>query len=120
MKYKQLLLMLLVLIGMGHAVEVRADDFTYNKSHFKCMIVGLDRVRFTLPTGNTYRTNDGVENGYVYVSVNGGPEECVFEWKCDNYSQVDNGCKIKAYKDGRYALIEKVQGGSMTAGCRIN
>ena len=114
MKYKQLLLMLLVLIGMGHAVEVRADDFTYNKSHFKCMIVGLDRVRFTLPTGNTYRTNDGVENGYVYVSVNGGPEECVFEWKCDNYSQVDDGCKIKAYKDGRYALIEKVQGGSKT------
>ncbi len=114
MHYKQLLLTLLVLLGLGQTLEVRADDFTYNAGNYTCMMVGVDKVRFTLPTGNLYRTNDGVEEGYVYVSVDGGAEEVLLSWHCDNYSQVDDGCKIKAYKDGTFTLVGKVQGGNKT------
>ncbi len=114
MHYKQLLLTLLVLLGLGQTLEVRADDFTYNANNYTCMQVGVDKVRFTLPTGNLYRTNDGVEEGYVYVSVDGGAEEVLLSWHCDNYSQVDDGCKIKAYKAGTFVLVGKVKGGSKT------
>lgn len=114
MHYKQLLLTLLVLLGLGQTLEVRADDFTYNAANYTCMVMGLDKVQFTLPTGNTYRTNDGVQEGYVYVSVDGGAEEVLFSWHCDKYKQVDDGCKIKAYKDGTFTLIGKVQGGKKT------
>ena len=115
MHYKQLLLTLLVLLGLGQTLEVRADDFTYNANNYTCMQVGVDKVRFTLPTGNTWRTNDGVQEGYVYVSVDGDPEEVLFSWHCVDYSNVDTkGCKIQAYKAGTFVLVGKVKGGSKT------
>ncbi len=112
--FKQLLLTLLVLLGLGQTLEVRADDFTYNAGNYTCMIVGVDKVRFTLPTGNTKGVNDGVQEGYVYVAADGGPEEVLLSWHCDKYSQVDDGCKIKAFKDGTFTLVGKVQGGNKT------
>ncbi len=114
MHYKQLLLTMLVLLGLGQTLEVRADDFTYNAGNYTCMMVGVDKVRFTLPTGNTKGTNDGVQEGFVYVTVDGGAEEVLFSWNCDNYSQVDDGCKIKAYKDGTFTLVGKVKDGYKT------
>ena len=114
MNYKQLLLTLLVLLGLGQPLEVRADDFTYNASHYTAMILGVDKVQFTLPTGNLYRTNDGVKEGHVYIYVDGGGEEALFDWSCKNHNQVDDGCKIKAYKDGTFALVGKIQGGKKT------
>ena len=113
MKHNHLLLTaLLTLLGLvGIALNLHADDFTYNANNYTCMQVGIDRVRFTLPTGNTWRTNDGVEMGNVYVSVNGGNNEAVFDWWCKKYSQVDEGCKIKAYKGGRFFLVGKVKDG---------
>ena len=114
MNYKQLLVTLLVLLGFGLPMEVRADDFTYNAGHYSCMQVALDKVRFTLPTGNLYRTNDGVQEGYVYVSVDGGADQTLLAWKCDKYSQVDEGCKIQAFQDGKFTLTGKVKDGDYT------
>ncbi|MBQ9164858.1 MAG: hypothetical protein IJ163_08790 [Bacteroidaceae bacterium] len=112
MKYsKQLILSLLLVLGFGTALETHADDFTYNANNYTAMVMGIDKVRFTLPTGNTYRTNDGVQEGYVQIEVDGGSREVLFEWKCDNYSQVDDGCKIKAYKEGTFTLTGKVKDG---------
>ena len=70
MKYgKQLILSLLLVLGFGTALETHADDFTYNADNYTAMVMGIDKVRFTLPTGNTYRTNDGVQEGYVQIEV---------------------------------------------------
>ena len=44
MHYKQLLLTLLVLLGLGQTLEVRADDFTYNANNYTCMMVGVDKA----------------------------------------------------------------------------
>ena len=113
--YKQLLLTLFVLLGFGQTLEVRADSFTYNANNYTCMMIGVDKVRFTLPTGNTYGTNDGVQEGYVYVSVAGGSEEVLFSWHCVDYSNVDSkGCKITAFQDGSFTLTGKVKNGDQT------
>ena len=113
--YKQFLLTLLVLLGFGQSSDVYADSFTYNANNYSCMMMGVDKLRFTLPTGNTAWTNDGVQEGYVYVSENGGPEEVLFSWHCVDYSDVDDdGCKIKAYKGGTFTLTGKVKGGNKT------
>ena len=84
-----------------------ADDFMQKAANYTCMQQGMDKLRFTLPTQNDLTINEGIQEGKVYVSVNGGDQELLFDWKCDDYSELDKGYWIKAYKGGTFQLVGK-------------
>ena len=86
-----------------------ADDYMQKASNYTCMQMGMDKLRFTLPTQNDLTINEGIQNGYVYVSVAGGTQEVLFEWKCNDYSELDEGYCIKAYKGGTFQLVGKAK-----------
>ena len=92
-----------------------ADNFTYNADNYMAYQVGVDAVKFTLPTGNTSGTNDGVQQGRVSIIVDGGARQTVFDWNCVDYSNVDTkGCHIKASQGGKFELQGTVKGGYKT------
>jgi len=113
MRYKQLLLTLLVLLGLGSAVEVRADDFMQKTSNYMCYQMSINKVRFTLPTQYDGTTNEGMDDGHIYLSVNGGPQETLLEWECNDYSELDKGYQIRAYKGGQFQLVGKAKSWKM-------
>ena len=103
---KQTLLSLfLIFLGLGQTMPVNADDFMQNTSNYTCMQIGIDKLRFTLPTQYDGIINEGIQNGYVYINVNDGPQQKLFEWKCNNYSKLDEGYWIKAYQEGTFQLV---------------
>lgn len=99
--------LLLCLMFVSHSVW--ADDYMQNASNYTCMQMGMDKLRFTLPTQNDLTINEGVQEGKVYVSLNGGDQELLFDWKCDDYSDLDKGYLIKAYKGGTFQLVGKAK-----------
>ncbi len=101
---QRVLFLFLVLLGLGQAMNVRADKFMQTASNYTCMQMGIDKLRFTLPTQYDGTINEGVQEGHVYVKVDNGPEQEVFEWKCDDYSDLDDGYWIKAYQPGTFQL----------------
>ena len=109
MRYKQLLLTLLVLLGLGSALEVRADDYMQKTSNYTCYQMGINKVRFTLPTQYDGTINEGMDDGHIYLSVNGGNQETLLEWKCKKYSDLDAGYEIRAYKGGTFQLVGKAK-----------
>ena len=105
--------LLVCLLVVSHAAV--ADDFTYNANNYMAFQVGNDAVRFTLPTGNTKNTNDGVQEGRVSIIVDGGSRQTVFDWSCVDYSNIDTeGCKIQASQGGKFELQGTVKGGNKT------
>ena len=107
------LFLLTCLLVVSHAAV--ADDFTYNANNYMAFQVGNDAVRFTLPTGNTKNTNDGVQEGRVSIIVDGGSRQTVFDWSCVDYSNIDTkGCKIQASQGGKFELQGSVKGGNKT------
>jgi hypothetical protein len=94
--------MLLVLLGLGSALEVRADDYMQKTSNYTCYQMGINKVRFTLPTQYDGVINEGMDDGHIYLSVNGGNQETLLEWKCKKYSDLDAGYEIRAYKGGTF------------------
>ena len=110
--YPQLRFVLVSLLLLCLSQRATADDFTHNAANYMAYQTGVDAVKFTLPTGNLYRTNDGVQEGHVWVTVDDGSEQLLFDWSCSDYHNVDKGCKIKAFQDGRFQLQGKVKGGT--------
>ena len=105
----QIITMLLVLTIWAIPQGALADDYMQTASNYTCMQMGMDKVRFTLPTQYDGTTNEGVQNGYVYISVDGGASVTLFEWKCNKYSELDQGYWIKAYQGGSFQLVGKAK-----------
>ena len=98
---------LLLLCMLLAAQSAWADDYMQKAANYTCMQQGMDKLRFTLPTQNDLSINEGIQEGKVYVSVNGGDQELLFDWKCNDYSELDEGYWIKAYKGGTFQLVGK-------------
>ena len=90
-------------------MEVFADSFMQTASNYICIPMGIDKLRFTLPTQYDGVVNEGIENGYVYVNVDNGGEQLLFEWRCDDYTSLDKGYWIKAYQGGTFQLAGKAK-----------
>ena len=105
--------LLVCLLAMS--LSAMADNYTYNADNYTAYQAGNDAVRFTLPTGNTSGTNDGVQQGRVSIIVDGGARQTVFDWHCVDYSNVDTkGCYIQASQGGKFELVGTVKGGYKT------
>lgn len=65
------------------------------------MVQGIDRIRFTLPTQYDGNQNEGIQIGYVKVSVNGGGIQDFIKWGLgNNYNELDENIRIKTFFDG--------------------
>jgi hypothetical protein len=109
-------MLLLVFLLPSQAV---ADDFMQKEGNYKSMIMGIDKVQFTLPTQYDGNMNEGVSEGHVYLTVDGGPYLSLFDWRCANYrdltSDEESGSIIaNAYQDGTFMVVGKVTGGYKT------
>ena len=111
--------MLVMLFGASQGAW--ADDFLQNSSNFTAMIVGTDKVQFTLPTQYDGNLNEGISDGQVQISIDGGSYQSFIDWKVPSYrdltSDEESGkCQIKGYLGGTYQLTGKVTGGYKTFG----
>ena len=102
---QRLLFITLVLLSLGQAMRVSADDFVQTASNYTCMQMGIDKLRFTLPTQYDGVTNQGVQDGYIYIMVDNGPKQDLLQWKCKDYSDLEVGYQIKAYQGGTFQLV---------------
>ena len=112
----RVLFMVLVLFGLGHVLQVRADDFMQNKMNYSAMIMGVDKIRFTLPTQYDGSFNEGISEGHIYLVVDGGSRQSLFDWNCVDYSELTDDkesgkCNIHAYQGGTFQLVGKVKNG---------
>ena len=62
---QRLLSLLLLLLGLGQTIQVLADSFMQTASNYTCMQLGIDKLRFTLPTQYDGVINEGIQNGYL-------------------------------------------------------
>ena len=46
-------------------MQVLADSFMQTASNYTCMQLGIDKLRFTLPTQYDGVINEGIQNGYL-------------------------------------------------------
>ena len=115
----RVLFMVLVLFGLGHVLQVRADDFMQTASNYSAMIMGVDKVQFTLATQYDGSFNEGISEGHVYLIVDGGARQSLFDWRCDNYRELTSDsesgkCYIQAFQSGTFQLTGKVKNGYKT------
>lgn len=99
-----------------------ADDFMQKNSNYTAMMTGVNKVTFTLPTQRwSAGYNEGLQEGYVYVSVDGGSLEKLFTWGLgDGYSNMtstkESGkVSITAYQGGTFELKGKVKTATRTS-----
>jgi len=129
MKYIQFLMLavrqttvklLLVLITLAMAHEVRADDFLQKTSNYTAYVQGIDKIRFALPTQMwSSFLNEGIVEGLVYVSVDGGPRQQLVEWNAgENCRDIGDGISteslIKSHVGGTSQLVGKIDGNPKT------
>jgi len=105
---------------MGWTLQASADDFLQNSGNYSAMVVGVDKVQFTLPTQYDGNLNEGVSDGRIQITYD-GVTRSFLDWKVPNYrdltSDSESGkCEIKAYIDGTFQLTGKVRGGTKTFG----
>ena len=116
---QKLLLLSLLLLGFLLPQQVSADDFMQTASNYKSMIMGIDKIQFSLPTQYDGNLNEGISDGTVYVSVDGGSSLPLIGWHCANYrnltSDEESGTiYAAAYQDGTFTVKGKVKGGQKT------
>ncbi len=116
---QRVLLMLLVLLGLGHSMEVWADRFLQDSNNFTAMVVDKNRVQFTLPTQYDGNLNEGISDGKIKLSVNGGSQQDLIKWWMTHYrdltSDTESGTiSIHGYQAGSYQLVGKVKNGYKT------
>ena len=108
--FRLLLVLGLLLIGMG----ARGDNFMQNSDNYTCMQMGMDKIRFTLPTQYDGSYDEGISDGRVYLIVDGGSRQSLFHWWCKKYNQLDDPKYICAYQGGTFFLTGKVKNASKT------
>ena len=96
-----------------------ADNFLQNSNNYSATIVGTDKVQFTLPTQMwSSFLNEGITNGQVQISIDGGSYQSFIDWNVPNYRDIhgkeSEKIKIKGYLGGTYQVTGKVTGGYKT------
>ncbi len=99
------------------AATARADDFMIKESNYTAMVIDKDRIQFTLPTQMwSYTANEGINEGHVYVSVDDGKRQNLFDWKAEKYNYINSKTEsgtlqIQAFQGGAFLLAGKTVGG---------
>lgn len=114
-----MLLALAVLLAWVMPQAAVADNFLQNGNNFTATIMGIDKVQFSLATQYDGNLNEGITDGKVYITIDGGSRQSFLDWKVPNYrdltSDSESGtCNIKAYVGGTFQLAGKVKGGTKT------
>ena len=104
-----------MLLGFLLPQQLFADSFMQTASNYKSMIMGIDKIQFSLPTQYDGNLNEGISDGTVYVSVDGGSSLPLIGWHCANYrnltSDEESGTiYAAAYQDGTFTVKGKVKG----------
>ena len=96
---------------------VMADEFLQELGGFTAIVQGIDRIRFTLPTQYDGNQNEGIRNGTIYVSENGGSLKELLSWGMGSDYNILTSDKesgsiaINVKYDGEWQLVGKVKGG---------
>ena len=96
---------------------VWADRFLQEPSGFTAIVQGIDRIRFTLPTQYDGTQNEGIVEGVIYISEDGGNKKEFLTWGLGNgydnlTSDTESGkITLKVTYDGEWQLVGKVKGG---------
>lgn len=94
-----------------------ADRFLQEPGNFTAIVQGIDRIRFTLPTQYDGVQNEGIVEGIIYVSENGGEKKEFLKWGLGNgYNDLTSDSEsgkitLRVTYDGQWQLVGKVLGG---------
>jgi len=96
-----------------------ADDYLQNGNNYSATIVGIDKVQFKLPTQYDGNLNEGITDGQVRISIDGGSYQSFIDWYVPSYrdltSDEESGkCKIKGYVGGTFELAGTRKSGPST------
>lgn len=111
-------LMRLILLACVLAVSqgTRADDFLQNPDNYTCTQLGMDKIQFSLPTQMwSSFLNEGVSDGRLYVTVDGGIRQTLLKWWAPDYNTIDTDKKIHAYQKGVFYLTGKTKNKSKSS-----
>lgn len=106
-----------ILLTLG-ASTVQADDFMQKESNYSAMVIDKDRIQFTLPTQYwSSFLNEGISEGHVYVTIDGGSRRNLFDWKAATYNNINSrnesgNLLIQAFQAGTFQLAGKTKGGT--------
>jgi len=95
-----------------------ADRFLQEPGNFTAIVQGIDRIRFTLPTQLDDTQNEGIVEGVIYVSENGGEKREFLTWGLgeDGYNDLTSDSEsgkitLRVTYDGEWQLVGKVTKG---------
>lgn len=91
------------------SINSRADNFMQNADNYTCMLMGLDKIKFELPTQYDGSFNEGITEGHVYIYIDGGSRQTLFDWKCTEYNELDKKKNIQAFQNGDFFLSGKAK-----------
>ena len=108
------LMLLACLLAMSQGTW--ADDFLEKASNYSCQQLGMDKIQITLPTQMwSSFLNEGVSDGRLYVTVDGGDRQTLLKWWCPEYKTIDSDKRIRAYQKGRFYLTGKTKNKSKSS-----
>lgn len=113
----KLLILILVLLGIIIPWQAYAESHMRSASNYRAMVMGIDKIQFTLPTQYDGAQNEGIYEGHVYITVDGGPRQNLFDWNCKQYNTLTSDSEsgevyITAFQGGTFQLTGKVKGGA--------
>ncbi len=109
---------LAIILALCTSTTVQADDFMQKESNYSAMVIDKDRIQFTLPTQYwSSFLNEGISEGHVYVTIDGGSRRNLFDWKADKYNDINSRTEsgtllIQAFQAGTFQLAGKTKGGT--------
>ena len=116
MRGRALMRMSLMVCLLTVAQGAWADRFLQEPGNFTAIVQGIDRIRFTLPTQLDDTQNEGIVEGVIYVSENGGEKREFLTWGLgeDGYNDLTSDSEsgkitLRVTYDGEWQLVGKVQ-----------
>jgi len=106
MKYRQSLAFFALLFSL-FALSARADRFLQEPANFTAMLLGMDKIQFKLPTQYDGNYNEGISDGRIYITIDGGSRQDFIRWKCSTYNELGDHKSIQVYQNGRFSLTGK-------------
>ena len=107
-----------IMLALCTSTTVQADDFMQKESNYSAMVIDKDRIQFTLPTQYwSSFLNEGISEGHVYVTIDGGSRRNLFDWKAATYNNINSRNEsgtllIQAFQAGTFQLAGKTKGGT--------
>ena len=118
MRGRALMRMSLMVCLLTVAQGAWADRFLQEPGNFTAIVQGIDRIRFTLPTQLDDTQNEGIVEGVIYVSENGGEKREFLTWGLgeDGYNDLTSDSEsgkitLRVTYDGEWQLVGKVTKG---------